>query len=310
MMIRFLASRAIRALVVVFIVVTVTFILGQSVGDPARLAVGIEGSRDQYLQMREYFRLDDPLWQRLLSYYGGLLHGDFGVSTWQRTSALSLVLERLPATLTLSVVAVGLGMLVGVPLGFLGGLARGGVRRSVLTAIPMILVSLAEFWIGIMLILVFAVRLGWLPTSGSGGLDHLILPGVTLAMVPIGQTAALVSAAVQTELAKKYVVAARAKGLSETRVMRAHVLKNVAPTFLTVLGYQFVYIFTGAAVLVETVFQWPGVGKLALDALLHSDVILISAVVVVTGIVVAVINTSLDIAHAHIDRRVTLGASA
>lgn len=307
-MFRFLLSRTVRGLFVVAVLVTVTFLLSRSVGDPARVAVGIEASAEQYQQMREYLGQDEPVLSRLVDYFGGLLQGDFGISTWQRTPALDLVLDRLPATLTLAGIAIALGLLIGVPLGFAGGVVRrGSPAHSMMSAIPMVLVSLAEFWIGIMLILIFSVQLGWLPTSGSGGWANLVLPTVTLAMVPIGQTAALVSSAVREELSKKYVVAARAKGLTESQVMRTHVLRNVTPTFLTVLGYQFVYIFTGAAVLVETVFQWPGIGKLAVDAVLHSDVVLVPALAVITGGVVAVVNTGLDIAHFGIDRRVKMG---
>jgi peptide/nickel transport system permease protein len=304
----FLIGRTVRAFIVITILVVVTFVLSRSIGDPARLAVGIDASQAQYEQMRVFLGQNQSTLHGLVNYLGRIVHGDFGTSTWQRTPASRLVMDRLPATLTLAATASLMGLLVGVPMGLLAGAARRGPTRSILSAVPMILVSLAEFWVGIMLILVFSVKLGWLPTSGSGGWKHLILPGATLSMVPVGMTAALVAASVREEMSKKYVSAARAKGLTEGQIMRMHVLKNVAPTFLTVLAYQFVYIFTGAAVLVETVFQWPGIGKLAVDSVLHSDVVLISAIVVVTGIVVAVVNTTADIAHYAIDRRVKMVA--
>lgn len=305
---RFLLGRALRALVVILVLVTVTFVLSRSVGDPARVAVGIEATEEQYQEMREFLKQDEPTVTRLGHYLGDIAQGDFGESTWQRRPAMNLVLDRLPGTLTLAVVASLMGLLVGVPLGMLGGIAKGRFSRSALTGIPVVLVSLAEFWVGIMLILIFAVKLGWLPTSGRGGWKSVVLPGITLSLVPVGMTAALVATSVREEMSKRYVVAARAKGLTEPQIMRMHVLRNIAATFLTVLAYQFVYIFTGAAVLVETVFQWPGIGKLAVDSVLHSDVVLISAIVVITGTVVAVVNTAADIAHYAIDRRVKLTA--
>jgi peptide/nickel transport system permease protein len=303
---RFLIGRTLRGLVVIVVLVIVTFVLSRSIGDPARIAVGIEATDEQYQQMRQFLGQNDPTLTRLVHYLGDISHGDFGTSTWQRQPAMDLVLDRLPGTLTLAVIASLMGLFIGVPLGMLGGTAKGRFARSILTGLPMVLVSLAEFWVGIMLILIFAVKLGWLPTSGSGGWKNLVLPGVTLSLVPIGMTAALVATAVREEMSKRYVIAARAKGLTEGQVMRMHVLRNVAPTSLTVLSYQFIYIFTGAAVLVETVFQWPGIGKLAVDSVLHSDVVLISAIVVITGVVVAVVNTATDVAHYAIDRRVKL----
>lgn len=306
-MIKFFALRAVRGVLVVTTLVIATFLLTRSFTDPARVAVGENATDEQYQQMREFLGMNKPAIEQLLSYLGGLFQGDFGVSTWQRTPALDLVLERVPATLTLAVAAILVGLVVGVPLGFAGAVARRRSTRFLTRTIPMVLVSLAQFWVGIMLVLILSVELGWLPTSGRGGIEHMIMPVATLAMVPIGNTAAMVTAAVQEEMSKRYVVAARAKGLTEMQTLWRHVLKNVAPTFVTVLGYEFVYVFTGSAVLVESVFQWPGVGKLAVDSVVHSDVILISAVVVITGSLAAFVNTFIDFGHYAIDRRVKVG---
>lgn len=305
-MTRFIGMRVVRGIVIIFALVLVTFFLTRTFADPARIIVGADATRAEYEQMRKFLGSDLPTGTQLANYLEGLVHGDLGESTSRRAPAADIVLDSLPATFILAGSALFLGLIFGIPLGLFGVLRARSSLKEVLAGVPVLLVSLADFWVGILLILVFAVNLGWLPTSGYGTWQQLILPAVTLSLRPIGRTARMVREAVEEELSKKYVTFALSTGLTPKQVLRKHVLKNVSPTFVTMLGYEFVLVFTGYAVLVESVFQWPGVGHLAASSVLQHDVVLISAIVIVVGLLVAFTNTLVDIIHGLIDRRLAL----
>lgn len=306
-MTRFFASRALRGVLVIVALICVTFLLTRSFADPARLMLPLDAPEADYLQLREEMGLDDPMWRQLGTFLVDAVQGDFGTSSWQGTDAFSLVIDRIPATLLLGAAAILLALVIGIPLGVAGGRRPGSVIDRVGMSISSIAVSVPDFWFGIMLILLFAVQLALLPTSGYGGWRNLILPAVSLALRPLGRSARIAREAVVDEMSKRYVTTARAKGMSVGQTVWRHVLPNVMPLALTVLAYDFVFIFTGYAAYVETVFEWPGVGKLVVDAVLHHDVNLVGASVFVAGILVAVVNTVIDVIHAAIDRRIALG---
>ena len=305
-MTRFFASRALRGLLVIVALICVTFLLTRSFSDPARLMLPLDAPESDYLALREELGLNEPTWKQLSSFLGNAVRGDFGTSSWQGTDAFGLVVERIPATMLLGGAAIFLALVIVIPLGVAGGRRPGSLIDRIGMSISSIAVSVPDFWFGILLILFFSVQLSLLPTSGYGGWRYLILPAVSLALRPLGRSARIAREAVVEEMSKRYVTTARAKGLSMRQSVWRHVLPNVAPLALTVLAYDFVFIFTGYAAYVETVFEWPGVGKLVVDAVLHHDVNLVGAAVFLAGILVAVVNTVIDVAHAAIDRRVSL----
>lgn len=306
-MTRFLASRLLRGILVIFALICVTFLLTRSFSDPARLMLPLDAPTSDYLALREELGLDDPVWKQLGAFLADAVRGDFGTSSWQGTNAFSLVVERIPATVLLGATAILLALVIGIPLGVAGGRRPGSIIDRIGMSISSIAVSVPDFWFGMLLILLFSVQLALLPTSGYGGWQYLILPSASLALRPLGRSARIAREAVVDEMSKRYVTTARAKGLSLGQTVWRHVLPNVMPLVLTVLAYDFVFIFTGYAAYVETVFEWPGVGKLVVDAVLHHDVNLVGASVFVAGVLVAVVNTVIDVAHAAIDRRISLG---
>lgn len=306
MMGRFILSRIARALLTISLLVVVTFILTRTFADPARLMLPLDASAEDYLNLRRELGLDEPFLFQLGSFIADAARGDFGESFWQKVDALPLVLERMPATLLLGAGSILVALLVGLPLGMAAGVRPDSAIDKGVTWFSSVAVSVPDFWLAILLILLFAVELHWLPTSGYGGIEFLILPVASLALRPLGRSARIIRESVSEEMAKRYVITARSKGLSERQVLWRHVLNNVVPIALTVLAYDFVFIFTGYAAYVETVFDWPGVGKLTVDAVLHHDVNLVAAAVFLGGIVIAVVNNLLDVTHALIDRRVSL----
>ena len=305
-MTRYVLVRVLRGVFVVVALVIVTFLLTHLFADPARLSLPLQASEEQYLALRDQLGLDEPIWQQLLSFLGNAVQGDFGDSTWQQVPAFQLVLERLPRTFLLAGLSIGVAALIGIPLGIVGGRRPGSLVDRVSSGIALLGVSIADFWLGIMLILLFSVNLALLPTSGYGSVSALILPIATLSLRPLGRTAKIAREATLGQLGERYITTARAKGMSERRVVGVHLFKNIAPVLLTILGYEFIFIFTGYAVAVETVFEWPGVGLLAVDAVLHQDVALISAIVVVTGALAATVNILIDVAHKALDPRVQI----
>jgi peptide/nickel transport system permease protein len=264
----------------------------------------VTASEEDAARLRAQLGLDRPVLEQYGDYLSDVAHGDFGDSVWQGAPAMDAVLGALPASLYLALVSVALAIAVGLPLGLVAGMRPGSLADRLASVWSTSALSMPDFWLGLVLIIVFAVHFEWLPTSGYGGLSYVILPAVTLAARPAGRLANVTREAVAAEMSKRYVVAARAKGLPMRRVMTRHVLKNVVNLCVVIVGYDFVFLFTGAAMTVEVVFAWPGVGRLAVQATLQQDVVLVSAAVIVAGVLIALVNMVLDIVTAAVDRRV------
>lgn len=303
-MIRFLLFRLSRTVVVLLGLMVVTFVLSRTVSDPVDIMLPLGASQEDRDRIRHALGLDQSLPHQFVSYFGDVLHGDFGLSVWQNAPALDLVVDKLPASLLLGTSALILAALVGVPLGLLSGVRPGSWVDRVSSVLSAASIAMPDFWLGFMLILFFAVRLGVLPTSGYGDIEHLILPAVTLAVRPAGRLAQVTREAVMEEMSKRYVLAARARGLTMRQVLTRHVLKNISIAVTSVMSYDFLIVFTGSATAVEIVFDWPGISRLAVQATLNQDVVLVSAIVVVSGLMIALVNMLTDILHAAIDRRV------
>jgi peptide/nickel transport system permease protein len=246
--------------------------------------------------------LDDPLIVQFWRSFSGWITGDFGESLWQGVPAFPLALGRLPATLTLTVASLALAIPLALALGCLSALRPGSVLDRVLTAVSLAGVSIADFWLGLMLILLIGVQLEWLPTSGFDTPQSIILPALTLALRPIGRIAQVARSALVEEMDKPYIVALRAKGMSEGEIVRKHALKNSAIPIITVSGDELVTFLNGAVV-VETIFAWPGIGSLLIGAIEHRDLPLILASVTVVACLVILVNLIVDLSYIWIDPR-------
>ena len=300
---RYLARRLFHSIFVVVGVIMVVFLVMHMIGDPARLMLRPEATQEQYLALHRQLGLDDPLYIQFGRFLSGLMRGDFGDSLWQRVPALPLVLQRLPATIYLTAVTVTMALPTALVLGVLAALKPRAALDRVITVLSLGGVSTADFWLGLMLILLFAVRLDWLPTSGFGGPQFVVLPALALAFRPVGRISLLTRSTVLDELSKAYVTTARAKGISERIVLFYHTLKNAAIPIITLAADEMAALLNGAVV-IETVFAWPGIGILLIQAIEHRDFPVVQAAVFVIALMVVALNLIVDLTYSIIDPRV------
>jgi peptide/nickel transport system permease protein len=303
MAIRYLARRLLHSVFVIAGVVIVVFLVMHMIGDPARLMLRPEATQEQYLALRKQLGLDDPIYVQFGRFVGGVLQGDFGDSLWQRIPAMPLVLHRLPATLYLTLVTLAVALPAAVLLGVFSAFKPGTVMDRIITVFSLGGVSMADFWLGLMLILVLAVEMGWFPTSGFGGPKFVVLPALTLAFRPIGRIGQLARSTVLDELSKVYVMTARSKGLHERTVLFRHTLRNAAIPVITLAADEMASLLNGAVV-IETVFAWPGIGILLIQAIEHRDFPVVEAAVFVIAVMVVFLNLIVDLVYSLIDPRV------
>jgi peptide/nickel transport system permease protein len=287
-------------------VLVVVFFISSAIGDPARLMLPVDAPEDQYLALRNTLGLDDPLLQQFMRSVGGWVTGDFGNSLWQQAPAAQIVLQRLPATLMLSAVTLSISVPFAIFLGIMSARRPGSVWDRMLTTMALAGVSVADFWLALMLILVFAVDFQWFPTSGYGSFEYFVLPALTLAMRPTGRIAQVTRSAIIEEMQKQYAITARSKGASELRILFGHTLKNSLIPIVTIAGGEAASLLNGAVV-VETIFGWPGIGSLFIQAIQQRDLPLIQASVVVVALLVISVNLLVDLSYGFIDTRVRKG---
>jgi peptide/nickel transport system permease protein len=288
---------------VAFGVVTLVFAALRLSGDPAATMLPGDASVDELGALRRQLGLDRPLWLQYVQFLGGALSGDFGTSFRHQQPALPLVLERLPATLELAGAALLLAVALALPLGILAAVYRGRVVDVAAMAFAVVGQATPYFWMGIMLILIVSVELGWLPTSGRGGLERLILPAITLGTHFAASLARLTRTSMLEVLGQQFVTTARAKGLSEWSVVLAHTLKNAAVPVITLIGLQFGTLL-GGAVVTETIFAWPGVGRLAVQSVFVRDYPVVQAGVFVLALTFVAINLLVDLLYGVLDPRI------
>jgi peptide/nickel transport system permease protein len=300
---RYLLVRVAHAALVVVGVSLIVFVLTHLGGDPASLLLPPNASEQEIQEFRHAMGFDKPLPVQLLDYLVRLSHGDFGRSFRYDQPALDVVLERVGATLVLGGFALLLSVLIAVPLGILAALRRNSVWDSLSLVISLSGQALPVFWFGILLIILFAVTLRWLPASGGGDVPHLILPGITLAAYSLAVISRLLRSSLLEVLGAEYVRTARAKGLREHVVLIRHALKNALMPVVTVLGLQ-VGTLLGGAVITEEVFAYPGMGRLAVQAILGRDFSLIQAFVVLSAITIVCANLVVDLVYGWLDPRV------
>jgi peptide/nickel transport system permease protein len=296
----------VQAAIVLLNVSLVVFVLVRIVpGDPARLMLGMEASEEAVQAARAQFGFDRPLYVQYAQFVGGALRGDLGQSVRFRRPVGDLLRESFPATLELALAATVIALILAVPAGIYAAVHRDGVLDRLLMAGALIGQAMPIFWLGIMLITLFSVKLGWLPTSGRGSLAQLIMPSVTLSTYVMALLARLTRSNMLDVLREQYVRTARAKGLRETVIVHKHALMSAALPIVTVLGLQVGALLSGAVV-TETVFNWPGIGTLALRAIQQRDYPVVQGVVLVSAALFVLINGMVDLAYRYLDPRVRL----
>jgi peptide/nickel transport system permease protein len=302
-MTRYLVRRIIRAAITLLVVSTVVFIALRVSGDPIALLLGEAGTLQDIQRLRELYGLAEPVPVQYLLFLKALLSGDFGISFRQQQPALALIMDRLPATIELATVAMLLALIVALPTGVLTAVRRGTFWDRVFMVLVLIGQSAPTFWVGLMLILIVSVELRLLPTGGRGDWRNLILPGLTLASWSLTAIARLVRSAMLDVLREDYVRTARAKGLTEITVLARHAFRNAAIPVVTMIGLQLGALF-GGSVVTETVFAWPGIGRLAMDSIYARDYPVVQAIVLVVAISFVLINFLVDMFYAWLDPRI------
>lgn len=324
-MLTVLLRRLGQSFFVVLTMATLVFFGINIVGDPVAMLVSPDADQAEMERVIRDFGLDKPVWEQFWLFLKGVVQGDFGTSFVFGEPALQLILERLPATLELAFSALFLAVAIGLPLGLLAGLFPEWWVSKTIMALSILGFSLPTFWVGIMLIMTFAVSLGWLPSTGRGetagllgmetsiltldGLRHLFLPALNLALLKISLVIRLTRAGVRETMQQDYIKFARAKGLSQWRIVRVHVLKVVLIPVVTVLGLEFGSLIA-FSVVTESIFAWPGMGKLLIEAILQLDRPLIVAYLMLIAVVFVTINLLVDLIYTALDPRVRLGGTA
>jgi peptide/nickel transport system permease protein len=302
----YIIKRLIQAIGVCLVISAVSFFLLFLNADPALLLLPPEAEIIDIEVFKKQMGLDRPMVVQYLDFLGKVvLHGDFGDSFVAKTPALKLIGERLPATVYLAVAALIVINIIAIPIGIISAIKRYSIIDNMATLIALVGQALPLYWLGIMLIIIFGVWLGWLPISGYGSLAHIVLPAVTLGSYILPVNMRLVRSGMLDVLNQDYIRTARAKGLTEQKVLVKHAFKNAAIPLVTVQGMQF-GLLLGGAVVTETVFSWPGMGRLAVDSILMGDYPVVQAIVVIFAIFVVIGNLAADIVAALIDPRIRL----
>ena len=303
-MTRFLLTRLLLLIPTLLGVLALTFVLLYvAPGDPVQAMVGERADPETLARLRAELRLDDPLPVQFASYVGGVLQGDLGTSYITRRPILADLLQRFPATLQLAFAAMLFAAVTGIGIGIYGAWRPGGWPDRVAALGAYLGISFPVYWVGLLLILLFAVHLRWLPASGAGGLSHLVLPALALGMRSVAFLSRMTRAAMQEVLASDFVRTARAKGLSEGRTVLRHGFRNALLPVLTVLGLDFGSYLTGS-ILTETIFSWPGVGRYVLTAIDKRDLPAIQGSILFLSLVFVVVNLVTDLLYARADPRV------
>lgn len=300
---RFLVGRLVHLVWVLLAVSILVFLLIHLSGDPIRLLTPLDAKPEDVERVRRLYGLDQPIPVQYLRFLTNALRGDLGESFRYQRPAFELVMQRLPATALLALVTLGLTIVVGIPVGLWVGARAGHAADWVVSLLTFVFISLPSFWLGVLLILLFADRLRVLPASGFESPAHLVLPCLTLSVYTTGLVTRLVRADVLEVLRQDFIRTARAKGVGERMVLARHALRNALISTVTVLGLQLGNLL-GGSVVVESVFAWPGVGWLMLQGIQTRDLPLVRAVVLVVGSAFVLINLIADVLYLYLDPRI------
>jgi peptide/nickel transport system permease protein len=301
---RYIARRILQSVLALLAMSLIVFTLARITGNPLDVMLPLEATREDYERVSQHWGLDRPLVTQYFIFLSKALGGDFGNSwKWPGYSAMGLVWQRLPATLQLAGFALLISVIIALPIGVLAAVAKGTMWDSAAKVLALLGQSLPAFWLGIVLMWVFAVHLGWFPTSGKGGLQHMVLPAITLGWFQVAALMRLVRSSMLEVLDSEFVKLSRIKGLSEWKVIWKHCLRNAAIAPLTFFAIIAGVLMTGAVV-TESVFSWPGTGLLVVDAVRARDFQVVQAVVIVFAGIFILTNLLVDILYAYLDPRI------
>ncbi|RME77563.1 MAG: ABC transporter permease [Chloroflexi bacterium] len=306
-MYRYFLAKIGQSVLLLFGVIVLVFFMVRLTGDPASLMMSRNASPEQMEAFRERMGFNRPVYVQFADFFTGALVGDFGNSLHFKSPALPLVLERLPATVQLAVVGLLIAMFIGIPLGLLGGFQPGSAIDSIGRGLALLGQSIPNFWLALIMILFFAVRLGWFPSFGRDRWDSVIMPAFVLGLPTLGQLVRLTRSAVLEIRSADFIRTAYSKGLEPRVIYAKHVFRNVAIPLVSVIGVQFGYML-GGSIYIESIFAWPGMGQLLEQAIGWRDFPLVQAIAVFTSVVVLALNIFTDLAYAIIDPRIRYGS--
>lgn len=313
-MLKTLGKRFLQSIVTLFLVVTFTFILTRMIpGDPAMTMLGPQADVESVEKLREELGLNKSIGEQYIMYMKNVIKGDFGKSYLHNKDVMQIIIERIPNTLVLTLTSMFIALIVGMLAGMISAIKQYSVIDYVATILALVGVSVPIFWMGLMLVRVFSVNLGWLPATGMGTMEnglwdvikHMILPCFCLATVPMATFTRITRSSMLEVIHSDYIKSLRARGLRERVIIWKHALKNALPPIVTVLGLQLASAFTGA-ILTESIFSWPGMGTMIVTAINNRDYALIQGFVLFVAIIYVVINLIVDIVYTLINPRVTL----
>jgi peptide/nickel transport system permease protein len=301
----YILKRLFHSIFVLVGISLVVFIILHLTGDPAALLMPMDATPEQVAQFRQEMGFNDPIVVQYWRFFKGTLRGDFGDSFRHSQPALELVMERMPATIQLTLAAMVIALLVAIPVGIISAIRRNSLLDHIGMTGALLGQSTPVFWLGVMLILIFSVTLQWFPSSGRGELQHLVLPAITLGMFTMARTARMMRSSMLEVLGQEYMKTAKAKGLNPGMVILKHALKNAAIPVVTIIGMELGTLL-GGAVITETIFAWPGVGRLAVQAIYNRDYPVVQAAVFFLASVFVLVNLVVDLLYTYLDPRVKL----
>jgi peptide/nickel transport system permease protein len=301
-----LVRRVAAGIAVLVAVSSIVFVLTRVFTDPARAALPLYATDDQLNTLRKSLGLNAPLWEQYWDFLRSLPTLQFGDSYWQKLPAVSVVLDRLPNTLQLMACAILIAVVSSIVLGAVAARYAGRWPDHVIVGFGLLGVSAPQFWVAYLLIIVFSIQLDWLPSTGTGGTQHLILPSLALAIYSAGRLTQFVRQAIVNGLREPYVLTAESRGFGPVYAITHHVVRNVLADFVTVSGWEVTRMLSGATIVVEVIFGWPGIGQLLVDAINQKDLVLLQVLVLVIAALVVLMNLVIDILRRVIDPRLAV----
>ncbi len=302
-MAKYISKRLLQAIFVLLGVSLVAFIILHLSGDPLSLLISSGATPEQEAAIRTKMGLDDPLYIQYFRFLAQILHGDFGESLYYKQSTLSLIMNRLPATIQLTFAGILVATVIGIPLGIIAATKKGSVVDSVVRIIAICGQAIPSFWLGLMMILIFSVKLKWLPTSGRGTFAQMIMPAITVGLFSMASVCRLTRSTMIETLKTDYIRTAKAKGLHKARIIVIHALRNSLLPVVTTIGMEIGHLL-GGTLLTETIFSWPGIGSLAVQAITNRDYPLVQTAVLITAFMFVIVNLIVDLLYAVIDPRI------
>lgn len=315
-MLKTILNRLLQIIPTILVVVSITFAITRMIpGNPAATVLGPQASAEDVEKLTEELGLNDSLWDQYIRYLGNLFKGDFGTSYSYNMPVTDLIFSKLPNTLIIAFTSIVLAVLIGIPIGIVSAVKQYTAFDYISMVLALVGVSMPIFWLGLMLVLLFSVNLGWLPSLGMGSIEtglwdvisHMVLPVGCLATIPTATFARITRSSMLEVINAEYIKSLRAGGLKESSVIYRHALKNALPPIVTVLGMQLASSFTGA-ILTETIFSWPGMGTLIVGAIENRDYMLIQGTVLFTALAFVFINLIVDIVYMMINPKVNYSA--